>query len=114
MLTSGLNHLLQSSDTAGWANAELVIAACRDLVFAGLNQGYAILAHQTANTALPDIKADLSQFFGHPWPAVTAQTETRLFFDLANVAKPDRCLWQAAQPRNARKPRELTPTISHN
>jgi hypothetical protein len=28
-----------------WRNVELVIAVCGDLVFAGSNHGYAVLAH---------------------------------------------------------------------
>ena len=31
---------------------------------------------------MPDIQADLFQFFCHPWPTVAAQTEARQFFDM--------------------------------
>jgi len=50
------------------------------LVFAGSDNGYAVLAHQSAHTAVPHIQAHLFQFFGHPWPAIAAQTKTGLFF----------------------------------
>ena len=38
-----------------WGNIELVIAVCRHLMFACSNNGYAVLAHQPANTAVTHI-----------------------------------------------------------
>ena len=66
-----------------WRNVELVIAICRDLVFAGLYDRYAVLTHQPAYTAVPDIQADLLQLFRHPWPTIAAKAETRLFLDVS-------------------------------
>ena len=63
-------------------NVELVIAVCGDLVFTGSDDGYTILAHQSANPAMSDVQADFLQLFRHPWPAVAAQAETRLFLDM--------------------------------
>jgi hypothetical protein len=65
-----------------WRNVELVIAVCGDLVFTGSDDGYTILAHQSANPAMSDVQADFLQLFRHPWPAVATQAETRLFFDM--------------------------------
>ena len=59
-----------------------MIAVGRHLVFAGSDNGYAVLAHQSAHASVPNIQADLLQLFGHPWPAVAAQAETGLFFDM--------------------------------
>ena len=63
-------------------NVELVIAVCGDLVFTGSDDGYTILAHQSANSAMPDVQADFLQLFRHAWATVAAQTKTRLFFDM--------------------------------
>ena len=63
-------------------DVELVIAVCGDLVFTGSDDGYTILAHQTPHTAVTNVQADLLQLFRHPWPAVAAQTEVRLFLDM--------------------------------
>ena len=78
-----------------WRNVELVIAVCRHLVFASSNHGYAVVAHQTPNTAVPDIKANLFEFFSHTRPAIAAKAETGLFFDMANVTTSERCLQRA-------------------
>ena len=51
-------------------------------VFARSNNGNAVLAHQSANTAVPDIQTNLFQFLSHAGPAIAAQTETGLFFDV--------------------------------
>ena len=91
-------------------------------MFARSYNRYAVLTHQTSDTTVTDIQADLFQFFGHAWPAITAQTETGLLLpsrDIAaqcpagqwmwaSVTKSDRCLRLARRLRNARKPRELT------
>src|SRR5680860_320217 len=61
---------------------ELVIAVRRDLVFARSHNGYAVLAHQTAHTAVPNIQTNLFQLFCHSWATVAAETETELFFDV--------------------------------
>jgi len=63
-------------------NVELVIAVCGDLVFTGSDDGSTILAPQSANPAMSDVQADFLQLFRHPRPAVAAQAETRLFFDM--------------------------------
>ena len=52
-----------------WRNVELVIAVSRHLVFPCSDHRYAVLAHQTADTAVTDIQSDLFQLFGHPWAA---------------------------------------------
>ena len=31
---------------------------------------------------MPDIDANLLQFFGHPWPAIAAKAQTRLLLDV--------------------------------
>ena len=31
---------------------------------------------------MPDVQADFLQLFRHPWPAIAAQSETKLFFDM--------------------------------
>ena len=51
-------------------------------VFARSDNRYAVLAHQPTDSAVTDIQADLFQLLGHPWPAIAAQTETRLFPDV--------------------------------
>ena len=56
-------------------------------LFAGSDNGYAVLAHQSANAAMPDIQADFFQLFCHPGPAVAAQAETGLFFDVRQSDK---------------------------
>ena len=42
----------------------------------------AVLSHQTANAAMPDIKAKFLQLFGHAGPAVTAERQAKLFSDV--------------------------------
>lgn len=59
-----------------WRNVELVIAVCRDLVFAGSNHRYAVLAHQTSHATMTYIKANLFEFLSHAWPAIAAKAET--------------------------------------
>ena len=51
-------------------------------LFARFHNRYAVLTHQTSDTTVTDIQADLFQFFGHAWPAITAQTETGLLLDV--------------------------------
>ena len=63
-------------------DVELVIAIRRDLVFAGPYDRYAVLTPQPAYTAVADIQANFFQLFYYPWPAIAAQTETRLFLDM--------------------------------
>jgi hypothetical protein len=65
-----------------WRNVELVIAVCRDLMFARSDHRYTVLAHQTANTTVADIQADIFQILSHAWPTIAAKAETRLFFDV--------------------------------
>jgi hypothetical protein len=31
---------------------------------------------------MPNVQADVPQLLGHPWPTITAQAETGLFFDM--------------------------------
>ena len=64
-------------------DVELVIAIRRDFVFAGPYDRYAVLTHQPAYTAVPDIQADLLQLFRHPWPTIAAKAKTRLFHDVS-------------------------------
>jgi len=63
-------------------DVELVIAIGCDLVLPRSHHGYAVLPHQTADAAVPNIQTYLLQLFGHPWTAVAAQAEARLFFDM--------------------------------
>ena len=65
-----------------WRNVELMIAVRCRLVCARSNHGYAVLTHQPAHAAVADIQANFFQLFCYPWPAIAAQTETRLFLDL--------------------------------
>ena len=51
-------------------------------VFAGSDNSYTVLAHQSTNTAVADIKAQVFQFFGHSWPAIAAQRQAVLFSDV--------------------------------
>jgi len=51
-------------------------------MFAGSYNGYAVLTHQAAHTAVPDVQANLFQLFRHARSAIAAQAETRLFFDM--------------------------------
>jgi hypothetical protein len=44
-------------------DVELVVAIGRGLVFSGPDNGYTILAHQTAHTAMANIQADLLQLW---------------------------------------------------
>ena len=53
-------------------DVELVVAIRRDLVFAGPYDRYAVLTHQPAYTAVPDIQADLLQLFRHQWPTIAS------------------------------------------
>jgi len=77
-------------------NVELVIAIRRGLVFVPLSgmlripcrskvsdNGYPVLAHQTANPAVPYIQADLFQLFGHPWSPITVQAQAVLLSDMS-------------------------------
>lgn len=45
-------------------------------------QASAVFAHQTSHTTVTNLQTDLLQLFGHPWAALAAQAETRLFFDV--------------------------------
>ncbi len=61
---------------------EGMVAIGRYLVFPGPNDLDAVLAHQTANTAMPDIEAQLLQLLGHPGAAVAAQAQAMLIADM--------------------------------
>ena len=63
-------------------DVELVIAVGRDLMLTCSHDRDAVLTHQPANTAVPDVQADLFSLFRHAWPAITAEAETRLLFDM--------------------------------
>src|SRR6056297_669527 len=65
-----------------WRDVKLVVAICRDLVFARSHDRYAVLTHQAAYAAMPNVQANFLQIFGHPWSTVTAQAEAGLFFDV--------------------------------
>jgi len=51
-------------------------------VFARSHDRYAVLTHQAAYAAMPNVQANFLQIFGHPWSTVTAQAEAGLFFDV--------------------------------
>ena len=70
-----------------WRNVEFMIAVRCRLVFARSNHGYAVLTHQPAQAAVADIQANFFQLFCYPWPAIAAQTETRLFLDVRHRDK---------------------------
>ena len=42
-----------------------------------------ICPRNATNTTMANIQADLFEFFRHAWPAIAAQTETGLFFDMS-------------------------------
>lgn len=65
-----------------WGDVEGVTAVRRHLVFAGPDHLDAVLAHQTAHTTMPDIKAQLLQLLGHPGAAIAAQAGTMLILDM--------------------------------
>jgi hypothetical protein len=53
-----------------------------DLEFACSFNDDPVLAYQTPHTPMPDIDANLLEFFGHPRPAIAAQTQARLLLDM--------------------------------
>jgi hypothetical protein len=59
-----------------------MIAVCGRLELARSLNGDPVLAHQATDAPVTDINANLFQFFGHSWAAVTAQAQTRLFLDM--------------------------------
>ena len=63
-------------------DVEPVVTVCRDLVLACSNNGYAVVAHQSTNTAVAHIQTDLVQLFGHAWPTIATKNEPPLFFDM--------------------------------
>ena len=65
-----------------WRDIELMIAVRCRLVFTSSYDRYAVLTHQPAYAAVPYIQTNFLQIFGHTRPAITAQTETGLFFDM--------------------------------
>jgi hypothetical protein len=60
-----------------WRDVELVITVGRGLMFARSDHKYTVLAHQTANSAVTDIKANLFELLSHAWPTIAAKTEAR-------------------------------------
>ena len=80
------------------------------LMFAGSYNGYAVLTHQAAHTAVPDVQANLFQLFRHARSAIAAQAETRLFFDMCQRHQIGPL--PAGRLRKARNPRELTSMTS--
>ena len=63
-------------------DVELVITVCCSLMFARSDNRYTVLTHQTPDTTVADIQANVFQLLSHSWPAIAAQAETRLFFDV--------------------------------
>ena len=59
-----------------------MITVRRGLMFARSHHRYAVLTHQTTYATMTNIKADLFKLLSHARPAITAQTEARLFFDM--------------------------------
>ncbi len=59
-----------------------MIAVSCGLMFARSDNRYTILTHQPAHAAMADAQANDFQLFSHPWAAIAAQAETRLFFDV--------------------------------
>ena len=66
-----------------------MIAIDSHLVFLGSFDRFAILAHQSANAAMVDVRAKRLRLFGHSWTTVAAQAETRL---LLNVRPEQSCV----------------------
>ena len=46
--------------------------------------GYNILTHQTSDTAVPNVDANLFQFLRHPRRAIAAKAEARLCLDMGH------------------------------
>jgi len=61
---------------------ESVISIRCDRVFLRPLNADAVLAYQSANSAITDVQTYLFQFFGHAWTAIAAQAETGLFLDV--------------------------------
>jgi hypothetical protein len=59
-----------------------VIAVRCDLVFTGSDNGYPVLAHQSADTAVTNIQTKLFQLFGHSRSAIAVQTQAMLLPDM--------------------------------
>ncbi len=70
-------------------DVEAVVAICRCLVFTGSDHSEAVLAHQTADTAVTNIQADLLQFFRHAGTSIAAKAQTML---LANVSQQNKII----------------------
>jgi hypothetical protein len=108
-------------------DVELMITVRRDLVFAGSHYRYTVLTHplpgsclpanderETPNTSMANVRTDLFQLFGHPWPAIAAQAETGLLFDVRQRHQIRSLSAAGRVAAEGRKPRELTPTTLHN
>ena len=52
------------------------------LEFMGSDHGNGVLPHQTAHPAVPNTHPQLVQLFGHPRPAIAAQTGSMLIADM--------------------------------
>lgn len=57
-------------------DVELMVAICRGFVSTASDHRYTVPAHQSADTPMPDIQANLLQLFSHAWPTIAAQAET--------------------------------------
>lgn len=80
-------------------------------MFARSDNRYAVLAHQSAYTTVPDIQANLLEFFCHPGTTITAQTETRLF---SYMRQRDQIRPLPAAGRTAAERPQTTTADSHN
>ncbi|KAA8603145.1 hypothetical protein AL036_22625, partial [Salipiger aestuarii] len=73
-------------------------------MFTRSHSRYAVLAHQATDTAVPDIQTNLFQLFRHARPAIAAQAEPGLFFDvrqrnqIGTLAAAGRATAQSTQP----------------
>lgn len=56
--------------------------AANDELFARSDDAYAVLLHQSANTAMTDNEAHLFKLFGHTWSPITAECQAMLFSDV--------------------------------
>lgn len=63
-------------------DVEDVVAISGHLVFLRSFDTDAILTHQPTGATMANVQAQLLQFLGHPWAAITAQAEARLFLDM--------------------------------
>ena len=63
-------------------DVEHVVAVSGHLEFACSFNDDPVFTQKPSNTLVLDFYADFLQFFGHPWAAIAAQAQARLFLDM--------------------------------